>query len=152
MSNSLSKILSYGLYVLLAISVVFTIFFYFGEIVPGTEGTNLEEPVITKSFLTWAFILGIIAAGTTLLFSFIQMFSSRKNAIRAAIVIAIFAVIILISYSLASDEVLHIVGYKGKDNVPDTLKWVGTGLNTMVILFALAVLALLYTGISRIFK
>jgi len=43
-------------------------------------------------------------------------------------------------------------GYEGTENVPNVIKWVGTGLNAAYILAALAFLSILYVEIAKIFK
>ncbi len=152
MSNTLQRIVSIFLYVLFAISLVFIIWFYFGNNVPGTEGTNYVEPVATNSILIWAYILLGIAAATTLVFSLIYLIAHPKNAIRALIVLVVIAVIVGISYAISSDVPLRMEGYQGSDNVPEKVKWVGTGLNVAYILGGTAFLGMIFSEIYRVFK
>ena len=62
------------------------------------------------------------------------------------------AVIIVISYLVADDTILNMPHYTGGGNVPRTLKLVDTGMFTAYILLGLAVLAILWSSISRVFK
>jgi len=48
--------------------------------------------------------------------------------------------------------VLDLPHYKGKDNVPRTLFWTGTGLIVAYFLVAIAIIAIVYSEISKIFK
>jgi uncharacterized membrane protein YuzA (DUF378 family) len=57
MSNIISKIITISLYVLMGISVVLMLIFYFGSDVPGTADTPMREPVVTETILTWAYVL-----------------------------------------------------------------------------------------------
>ncbi len=152
MSNKLAKIVSYILYALLLISVVLVGLFYFGKVVPGTEGTNMEEPVITKTILLWAGILAGLTALLSLIFPIINMVTNPKAIKRTVITLVGVAVLIFIAWLLASDALLDMPHYEGKDNVPKTLKLAGTGLFTTYILAGLAVLSILYSEIVKYFK
>ncbi len=152
MDNTIRKTISIILYVLMGISVVLVALFYFGKLVPGTEGTNMEEPVITGKILIWAAILVIITAGLALIFPIINLVANPKSAKRGLFILLGIAVLIFIAYTLASNEVLKIPGYTGTDNVPGILKIAGTGLFTTYILAGLAVLSILYSEIANIFK
>jgi len=152
MDNTIKKTISIILYVLMGISVVLIVLFYFGKLVPGTEGTNMEEPVITGKILIWAAILVIITAGLALIFPLIHLATNLKSAKNGLFILLGVAVLIFIAYTLASNEVLKIPGYTGTDNVPGILKIAGTGLFTTYILAGLAVLSILYSEISNYFK
>ncbi|MBN2349880.1 MAG: hypothetical protein JXJ22_13625 [Bacteroidales bacterium] len=152
MSNTTQRIVTILLYVIFAISLVFTGLFYFGKSVPGTEGTNYLEPTVTNAIILWAYILFGIAALIALSFPLIFIISHPKNAIKTLLIILGFVVIIGISYLIASDVPLHMPTYDGSDNVPKTVKWVGTGLNVTYILIILAIAGILVSGVSRFFK
>lgn len=152
MSNSLQRIVSIFLYVILGISVILAIWFYAGGYEPGTMGTSYEEPVATNTMLLWGYFLFGITALIAIIFPIINMISHPKNAKRALIVVVIFAVIILISYALSSGTPLDLPGYKGTDNVPAKLHLVGTGLYATYILGAIAFLGILFSEIYRVFK
>jgi hypothetical protein len=152
MSNiSINRVITIGLYVLMAVSAVFVLIFYFGSVVPGTEDTPYKEPVITEAFLTWAYILIGLAVLFALLFPIIRMVTNPKNALKTLIGVVGMVVLVGIMYMLASDEVL-VITRENPDNVPSTLKWVGAGLNTMYVMFIAAVLAILYSEINKAFK
>jgi len=152
MDNKIRKIISIILYVLMGVSIVLVALFYFGNVVPGTEGTNMEEPVITGKILIWAAILVIITAGLAVVFPIISLVTNLKSAKRGLFILLGVAVLIFIAYTLASNEVLSIPGYTGTDNVPGILKFAGTGLFTTYILAGLAVLSILYSEIANYFK
>jgi hypothetical protein len=135
----------------MGISVILVVLFYFGGVVPGTEGPN-PEPKITDVILKYAYVLVIIAALFAILFPLIQLFLHPQNLKKVLITIGAVAVIVLVSRSLASDEILTLTGYTGSDNVPSVLKNVGNGLITMYILLGLAILSILYSEIAKFFK
>ena len=152
MSDKIRKIISIILYVLMGISLILVVIFYFGKVVPGTEGTSMKEPLITGKILSWAAMLVILTAGLTIIFPIIHLISNPKSAKQVLFVLLGVAILIFIAYSLASNEVLEIPGYTGKDNVQGTLKFVGTGLFLTYILAGLATLSILYSEISKYFK
>ena len=152
MSNKLAKIVSYVLYALMIISVGLALMFYFGKIVPGTEGTNMQEPVITKTILLWAGILAGLTALLSLIFPIIHMVTNPKAIKQTLITLVGVAVLIFVAWILASDAVLDMPYYEGKDNVPTTLKITDTGLIVTYFLAGLAILSILFSEIVKYFK
>jgi hypothetical protein len=136
----------------MATTVVMAVIFYAGPLVEGSAGTNLEEPVITETFLLWAFILFAITAGLTVIFSLIGMILNPKGAKKSLVALVVGVVVILVSWYFADDTVLNLPHYTGSDNVPGTLKFVDTALFTTYLLAGIAILAIFYSEISKAFK
>jgi len=152
MSNITSRIIQIVLWLLMAVTIVFAVMFYFGNVIEGTEGTRLEEPVVTRTFLSWAYILFFAAAGITLIFSIINLIINPKGIKKGIIALVITIAVVIIAYLMADDTVLNMPHYTGKDNVPATLKYIDTGMFTAYILVGLAFLAILWSSVSRLFK
>jgi hypothetical protein len=152
MSRNLAKIVTYVLYALMIVSVVLAVLFYFGKVVPGTEGTNMHEPVITKTILLWAGFLAGITALLSLVFPVINIVTNPKAIKSTLITLVGVTILIFIAWMLASDAVLDMPQYEGKDNVPKILKLAGTGLYLTYILAGLAILSILYSEIIKYFK
>ncbi|MBN1388277.1 MAG: hypothetical protein JW965_07510 [Bacteroidales bacterium] len=152
MSNITSRIIQIILWVLMAVTIVFAVLFYFGNLVEGTAGTRLEEPLITQTFLSYAYILFFIAAGITIIFSIINMIINPKGIKKGLIFLAGAVVVIVVAYLMADDTVLNLPYFTGKGNDPATLKYVDTGLFTAYFLVGLAFLAIIWSSVSRIFK
>ena len=152
MSNLTSRIIQIILWVLMAVTVVFAVIFYVGDVKEGTAGTRLEEPLITETFLTWAYILFFAAAGITVIFSVINIILNPKGLKKGIIAFVIAAAVIVVAYLLADDTVLNLPHYQGTGNEPRTLKMVDTGLFTAYILIGIAFLAILWSSVSRMFK
>jgi len=152
MSNFTSRIIQIILWVLMAITIVFAIIFYFGNVKEGTAGTKLEEPLITNTFLSYAFILFFITIGLTLIFAIINVIINPKGIKKGILSIVLAAVIIIVAYLMADDTVLRMPHYTGGGNVPKTLKIVDTGLITAFFLLVFAFLSILWSSVSRIFK
>lgn len=144
-----AKYSKYILYVLMGISVILIALLYLGGDVPGTEGVT-PEPKITDTIIKFSYFLFIIAAGLAIVFLFTQLFTNPALLKRSAIVIVLIAVIYLIARGMASDELLDMKGYD--DNVPNTLKNVGTGLISTYILIGITVFSMLYSEIAKFFK
>ncbi len=153
MSNTITgKLTQWVLWMIMAVSVVLFVIFFFGPVVEGTAGTRYQEPKITETFLVFTYLLFILAVGVTVVFSVISSIINPQGA-KKGLYSALFIIgILVIAYILADDTVLHMPYYKGTDNVPGTLKMVDTGLFTAYILAALALLATLFSSISRVFK
>ena len=147
--TKLTNILSYVLYALLAVTVVFTIMFFTGGDVPGE---TYRTPVYTDMILNWAKFLTVAAAIVTVLFEIVNVALNPKNAVRSLISIAVLVIIALVSYSLADGTPLQLGGYEGPDNVPSMLKLAGAFLYGTYALLGIVVAAILGTEISRIFK
>ncbi|MDT8400661.1 MAG: hypothetical protein RQ743_03115 [Bacteroidales bacterium] len=152
MSNLTSRIIQIILWLLMAVTIIFAIMFYFGNVKDGTAGTRLEEPIVTNTFLTYAYILFAVAIGLTIIFSIINIIINPKGIKKGIIALVIAAVVIIAAYVMADDTVLRMPHYTGGGNEPGTLKIVGTGLITAYILVGLAFLAILWSSVSRIFK
>lgn len=150
MSNITSRIIQIFLWVLMAVTIVLAVIFYFGNV--ENEGTRMEEPVVTQTFLSWAYILFFIAAGVTIIFSIVSMIINPQGIKKGIFSLLIGVAVIVVAYLLADDTVLNMPYFTGKGNEPTTLKYVGTGLFTAYILIGLAFLAILWSSVSRIFK
>ncbi len=151
MSNIIRKIITISLYVLMGVSVLLMLIFYFGTDVPGTADTPMREPVVTETILIWAYILVGLAIFAALIFPAIRMVTNPKNAKKTLIGLVGVAAIVFIAWQFSSDEVLPLAT-ENPDNVPHVLKMAGTQLGTMYILLALAILSIFYTEIRNIFR
>lgn len=148
--NKLSKIISYVLYALLAVTVVFTIMYFTGGDVPGEA---YQTPVYTDLFLNWAKFLVLATACITIVFEIVNVVLNPKNAVRSLISIALLVVIAFVSYAIADGTPMNLgAGYEGGDNIPSMLKMAGAFLYGTYILLGIVVVAILGTELSRIFK
>ncbi|MCD4768889.1 MAG: hypothetical protein K8R35_01820 [Bacteroidales bacterium] len=152
MSELSSKILKILMWVLMVVTIIFALIFYLGNVVPGTEGTRIEEPTITQSFLLWAYILFFVTAGITVIFSIINFIVNPKGGKKAIFALLGAVVVIVIAFLLADDTVLNMPYYDGKDNIPGTLKFVDTMLFTTYAMAGLACLSIVYSSVSKFFK
>jgi len=124
------------------------VLFYAG---PETTGSAGDYPVYTTHILLWGVILAGIAAVLALIFPIIQMITQPKKAKGSLIGILALVVLVFVGYALASSEPLDFVK-ANPNNVPDTLKQVGTGLISMYILLGFGLLAIVVTEITKAVK
>lgn len=147
----LQKTASIILYILMGVSLLFAILYYGGGATPETDGTPVEEMKFTGGFLTWSVVLLVIAGVSTLLFSIFNIITHPKVLKGFLISLGAGAVLLLISFGMASGEALP--------NLPDSvetteraLKWAGTGLNATYILAVLAFFGIIASEVIRVFK
>jgi predicted membrane protein len=137
MFENLTKTLSLVLYVLLGISVLFSVLFFAGF---------MSE----SSLIIWAYLLVVIATLAAVLFPVVYLAQNFNKAKTALLSLAGLLVVIGISYVLASGEVLHSYEKYGIDEAVS--KNVGTGLITMYLLGFGSIGSILFFGVLRIFK
>lgn len=151
-SNILSRIVSIVFYIIIAVSAALGILYYAGGISPETQDAVYVEYVYTQPFLIWAYILFGLAAFFAAGFPLVKAIINPKSAKKAVVPILGILAIVAIAYSLASDEIMSIVGYDGQDNVPSTLKYAGTMIITTYFLAGLAVLSIIFSEVAGLFK
>jgi len=121
-----------------------------GEVTTGWEYLLYFR---TDIALIWAYILVLITMIAAIAFPLITVISNPKALIRLVLVLAGFAVLVVISYLLSSDTAIEILGFEGTGNTdPTTLKMVDTVLFLTYMLFGLALGSILYAIISKAFK
>jgi len=103
------------------------------------------------NFMWFTIIMSIAAVVLTLLFTVYQFIVNPKKVKTAIFGIVAMGVVVLISYLLASSEIPQIIGY---NNVitPFETKSVDTLLYMFYILFSVALIGIVYSSISKIFK
>jgi hypothetical protein len=104
----------------------------------------------------WAYILVVFAAAVAILAGLVHMVTDKKAAKQGIISIVFLGVVILVAFLLASPEIPQFIGvYKfindGTIN-EKIVKMVDTGLYATYLLLGLAVLSILFTSVSRLFK
>ncbi|HRW62239.1 MAG TPA: hypothetical protein P5132_02055 [Bacteroidales bacterium] len=143
----MSKILRIALILLLVISALLTILFYGG----GEDASG--NPLYTNAFLVWAAILAVIAVVFTILLPIFQMVTNFKKAKKGLLGVIALVVVLAIAYFMASDELLGITNPDlVKYDVPSTLKYAGTMINSIYVLAIIAIGTMIYTEVAKMFK
>lgn len=113
----------------------------------------IGQPRFTNLYILWAYALTGLAVGFTIIFPVIQMISNPKNAKKSLLGVLALAAVVVVSYALASGELLGIIDPELIHyDVPSTLKYAGMMLNSIYVLAALAIITMVYSEVSKIFK
>ena len=155
-NRTISMITQFFGYFLFAVSVVLAVIFFInsGNIDPEAAKTEQIQQVgpILNYFLLWAAVLVGLTAFLTLAFPIGKMILNPRKAAKTLIMLVIFAILIFIGWSFASDELLSIPGYDGNDNTPERLKLAGTALYATYLLLTGVILSIIYSEVSKVFK
>lgn len=143
-------------WILLAVSVLLIVLFYVknGDVNPddpfSKQMTDFGE--ILNIYIFWAYILVALAVFFTVIFPLGNMIMNPKSGLRSLAFLVGFGALLYLGYSLADDTELVLAGYTGKDNVPETLKLTGMGIYMMYFMLGGALLAMVFSTISKVFK
>lgn len=152
------KVSYYVLYVMFAAILVVLGLFYFGGNAQGDAvlmGVDPEmwQPAQTNALIFLMYGLFGLAVVATVAAFLIQFGSALKDnpggALKSLIGVIILAVVVIIAWTMGSDQTLNIPGYSGTDNVPFWLKLTDMFLYTIYILFAATVLAIIFSSIKK---
>ncbi|MBN1924280.1 MAG: hypothetical protein JW798_00465 [Prolixibacteraceae bacterium] len=152
--EKIRKFTTITLWVLMVISIVIFVYMFVSidsETNPGEKARNLMALNIN-----WAIFLFAIAAVVAIVFAISQMFSGKAKALRALGTIVLFAIIVGLSYIMATSEIPQFFGVEkfvaSGTLTPAISRWIGTGLYATYILFAGAFLSIIGFGAVSIFK
>ncbi len=143
-------------YILLVVSVVLVVIFYvkYGNVNsddPTSKKMSDLGPIL-NNFVYWTYFMIAVAVFFTLIFPIIHIISNPKSGLKTLLSLAVLALVLFVGYQLADDTILQIPGYSGPDNIPSTLKLTGMGIYSMYIMLGGALLAMLYSSISKLFS
>lgn len=133
-----SKVIRIFLGVLLAISALLALLFY-------------VDIITDDALIYWGYFLLGLAALFTILFPLAHLVMNPKNSIKIFIALGLMVIIAIIAYSVSQVGFTELKLAK-LETTADTAKYVGAGLIFTYILAAIAVLAIIYASISKLFK
>ena len=138
MKDKIANITRWILYVLLILAVIPGIAFY-----SGAMSTDL--------FLNWGKFMLILGVAVIILAPIYTIIVNPKNLIKMLLSVVFLAIILAVSYGFAKNQLtpLQLETYK---ITAETSKLVGMGLIASYISFGLSIIAILYSGIVKIFK
>ena len=138
MKDKIANITRWILYVLLILAVIPGIAFY-----SGAMSTDL--------FLNWGKFMLILGVAIIILAPIYTIIVNPKNLIKMLLSVVFLAIILAVSYGFAKNQLtpLQLETYK---ITAETSKLVGMGLIASYISFGLSIIAILYSGIVKIFK
>lgn len=145
-----AKLSSLAMLVLFALAIFFALFFYLGRVVPGTEGTPVEEPLITDEVIVLAYVYFGIALFSVIVFSFFEFMHHPQSARGILVSMVAFIILFGIGYLMANGRT--IPGFNNPDNVPNTIKFVDAGLKTAYIFSGIAIIGVIYTEVAGMLR
>jgi len=146
----------YFFYLLLVISVVMAVVYYL-----KTGSINQDDPTgkqmsemgpTLNYFFYWIYALAAIAILFAVGMPLINMVSSPKKGLKTLISVVLLVALVLVAYQFADGTLLEIPGYDGPDNIPSRLKMTDTVIFSVYAMAVVAIGAVLYTEISKLFK
>lgn len=147
----MSKFAKYLLYILLAVSAVVVVVFFVQSASGIFALSNLGEALSTSNMadgmLWWTYALVFLAIALVIILSIVKMAQNPKSLKRTGFVTLLAVVLCAVSYFLASGAPVHV----NLDVQPTegTLKLTDAGLILTYLLFAGAILALLYGSVRK---
>ena len=139
MSDKLSKIVQWFLYLLLGLSAVMGILFF------TNTGGNVNL------ILFWGYFMFFLAIATLLLITGLNIMRNPKGSVKILIAVALMAVVFFISYSLSSNSFSPSQLEKMKIT-ESTVRFVGAGLLILYVLGLGAIGVVIYTSIAKFLK
>lgn len=139
MKDRTASILRIFLAVLLVISAVLFIIFY-------TQGEGFATTV-----MIWAYILLAFTTLITILFPIVLFIMNPKKGKAVLIALVGFVILYFVAYSISSGDASGKV-YETFDINEATSRFIGAMLYMTYILGGLAILSIVYAGVSSLFK
>jgi len=135
----LNKIVQYGGYGLVGLSALFGILFFAGAV---TE----------NGLLIWTYILIGLAAAATVIFSLANIVSNPKAAVNMLISMGVLAVLVIITYFAASNDIP--TNAKGEPMAvdPGTSQWVGGAIGLSGTLLFIAIAGIFSSPIFKLLR
>lgn len=153
MSKLSYKVSYYVLYAIFAVILVVLGLFYFGGEMSAPIVPEMSNPAYTDALLYLMYGLLAFAVIVTVVAFIAQFGAALKDnpmaALKSLLGVILLAVVLIVAWSMGSEETLVIPGYEGTDNVPFWLKITDMFLYTLYFLVAANVVAMLFSGIKR---
>lgn len=138
MKDTIAKITKWILYVLIGVATVAGLLFYAGV---------LSEDL----FLNVGKLILIIGLAIMVISTFYGFVTNPKNIKVMLISLGVGAVVLVVSYMLAGNDYTPLQ-LEQMEITEQTSKFVGMGLIATFIMFGLAILAFLYSAVSKVIK
>jgi cation transport ATPase len=148
-----TKITNIMLWVILAVSL-FLVISMLSSLSPNEDDASMNTWLTAN--LYWAYFLLGLSVVAALSLEFVNTISDKKAAKSALVGLGALGAVVLISYLFSDNEIPTFYGAQKfvEDGTltPSVSLWIGTGLIATYILSALAIGAIVWSSISRIFK
>jgi len=127
--------------------------FYFGGEASAPLVPDMANPVHTDTLLYLMYgLLGLTVAVTVI--AFIAQFGAALKdnpmaAVKSLLGVVLLVVVMIVAWSMGSEEPLVMSGYDGTENVPFWLKITDMFLYTLYFLIAACIVAMLGSSIKK---
>lgn len=153
MKNLSYKLSYYVLYVLFAAICVVLVMFYIGGEDPNPLVPGMSQPIHTETLLYLTYGLFFLTVAATVIAFLLQFGLSLKDspvaALKSLIGPVLLVVVLMISWSIGSEEALHLPGYDGTGNVPFWLKITDMFIYSIYFLLATTIFAILVSSVKK---
>lgn len=154
MSKLSYRVSYYVLYALFAAIIVVLALFYFGGESATPIVAEMSNPVHTDTLLYLLYGLMGLAVVVTVVAFVIQFGMALKDnpvsALKSLIGVGLLALVLIISWSMASSETLNIQGYDGTENSDEFwLKTTDMFIYSLYFLIGVNVIAMILSSVKR---
>lgn len=120
----------------------------------GDDEIKAGQDSVVQPLMYMAYVALVLTIVAVLLFTVINLVKKPAVLKQTLINVGLFAVVVVIGYVMSSGTDLDLKPFisKGLDVTESTSKYVGMGLITFYILTAIAILAMIYTGVKKLFN
>jgi uncharacterized membrane protein SirB2 len=144
-----TKILSIVQAVLMLISAILII-----SLMNNIDEAGMETWIDTN--LNWTYVLFGFSAVAAVLFSIVHTFTDKESAKKGLMGIGFLGLIAVISFNLATSAIPEFYGVEKFVNngvlTNESSQWIGASLYAMYILFGGAILSIVYSSLSRLWR
>jgi hypothetical protein len=140
--------------ILVAVVGVVAAIFLIRIIGVGDEEIKAGQDSVVQPLMYMAYVALILTIVAVLFFTVINLIKKPALLKKTLINVGLFALVVVVGYVLSSGTDLDLKPFisKGLDVTENTSKYVGMGLITFYILTAIAIVAMIYTGVKKLFN
>ncbi|MDR0332729.1 MAG: hypothetical protein LBI15_04620 [Dysgonamonadaceae bacterium] len=151
--SKIRKISSIVFLATVAVTLVIMGMFVFGgqasgaSMLQGPTIEGLSQPKYLDLLINWAYTLVGLTIAVLLLFALYGFITGLKDnpkkAIGGLVALVLLVVLLFITYSMGSGDILNIPGYNGPHNVPTWLKFSDMMLYATYVMIGINILAII---------
>lgn len=153
MSKLSYRVSYYVLYAMFAVVVVVLALFFLGGEMATPVVPEMSNPEYTETLLYLMYgLLGFAVVVTVV--AFLMQFGAavKENpvaALKSLLGLILMVVLLIVTWSMGSDEPLVMAGYEGTENVPLWLKLTDMFLYTLYFLIGACIVAILGSSVKK---
>lgn len=151
-SKLVSTLIKAFSWLLLGISAVLIVYIFLDPLLSDNSLPVIERAPRSELGIYWAYILTAIACLLAFIFPVIELIKNPKGGLKVLAIIALMAIVILVSYSMADPT--HIQGTANNEDFSNEsiLLLTDTGLFATYALIGISVLAVLFASLKGVFS